>query len=123
RGLAASATGLDDATATDILAGYPGVATRAGAAARADWLLLVLVDARFTSELYGQFFAEAGGRVELIESATGRRVNIADLTVVKGGHVSRRNALNRAASQQREPALVAVDKVLATLPRHDASVR
>lgn len=116
RGLPVARTPLDDAQVKALLDGDKAAAAEAGNRARADWLLVVVLHARFTSEIHGQFFADALGRVELVEAATGLSTVVSDLGSSKAGHVNRPSAMNKAASGLRGGLDAAVETCLARMP-------
>lgn len=117
RGLPVARTALDDAQVRALLEGDKAAAAQAGNRARADWLLVVVLEARFTSEMHGQYFAEAIGRVELVEAATGLSSVVQDLGAAKAGHVTRPNALNKAAAGLRGGLDAAIHACLDRMPR------
>ena len=123
RGLTAGAGKIEDAVARAVLSGDIAAASRAGAATGAAWLLLVQFDCAITSELYGQIFAEASGRYELVEAASGRRVASGDLPVAKGGHVRRRDACMKAIDPARKALADAIPGVLSRVSNAGGATR
>lgn len=111
-GLTAARPGVDDARLLAAAGGDAAAAEEAGARSGAAWLLVLRIESRHSSELYGQFFAEAAGTTVLIESATGRVVSGDDLGRAKGGHVTRRDASLKAAAGLRDAARRAMDAAL-----------
>lgn len=93
-GLKARAAGLtsDDATAC-----LDGDADRVRSGSIGAGHLVVLhLDSRFSSEMYGQYFSRSSGRWALMESRTGRVLASGPVDGVKGAGVSRDAALKDA---------------------------
>lgn len=121
-GLAAAETEqVEEARTRAALAGDGAAVASVGAETRSDWLLLVELDGRFTSEIYGQFFATATGRVVLVNVRTRQNQMVVPLTTTKGGHITRQAALNTAVAGLRDAVASAVDQCLAQVPRQKAS--
>lgn len=121
-GLAAARTELlNEAHIRKMLAGDRAAAAMIGSQARSDWLLLVDLNGRFTSEIYGQFFAAVTGKVVLVNVKTGQNRMVVPLTESKGGHITRQTALNDAVARLRDAVERAVEQCLAQIPRQKAS--
>jgi hypothetical protein len=110
--LAAAAGAPGDAEALKVMAGDAALAGRIGASLASWYLLIGWIDAKFTSEVYGQFFAEATGSAVLVDALTGRAIVAKDLGRVKAGHVTRADACSKAASGLRKPLSAALDEML-----------
>jgi hypothetical protein len=93
-----SATLGDDVT-SKAMAGSPAALLSAARASGAGYALVGRVRARFSSEDMGQYFAMAGGAIKLIETVGGRSVIELSCQDVKGGHISREQALDKAVQE------------------------
>jgi hypothetical protein len=88
----------------------------AGRAAGAGYVVVGRVAARFSSEEMGQYFAWARGQVRVVETTSGRTVADLSYDKIKGGHVSRQQACERAIEH-------AVSRLQAELNRKLAALR
>ncbi len=80
------------------LAGNTRGVAAAGKRAGAGYVLVGRVRATFSGSEMGQYFAHAGARLKVIETVSGRTVKELSSDNVKGGHISRRQALDKAVS-------------------------
>jgi hypothetical protein len=78
------------------LQGNTGDVAKAGREAGAGYAVIGRVEAKFSSEDSGQYFAWASGRVRVIETTAGRAVADLSYDKIKGGHISRRQACEKA---------------------------
>jgi hypothetical protein len=81
------------------LGGSPAALLKAARASGAGYALVGRVRAHFSSEEMGQYFAMASGVVKLIETVGGRSVVELSCQDVKGGHISREQALDKAVKE------------------------
>lgn len=95
------------------LAGDAEAALAASRRLQAGFLVVGRVRARFSSEDSGQFFSFAEGSVRVIESTAGRILVEVSCKDVKGGHISRRQANERAVL---EAVKLLREKLRAKLP-------
>ena len=73
------------------------------------------LDSVFTGEEMGQFFAHASGRMKLLETTSGRTVGELSFKRIKGGHIGRRQALQRAVDNAAAELRAALKAKLAEL--------
>lgn len=69
---------------------------KTGKLAGAGYAVVGKVEAKFSSEDSGQFFAWARGRIRLLETTAGKAVADFSYDQIKGGHISRQQACERA---------------------------
>jgi hypothetical protein len=93
--------------------GLLGVARTAGAG----YVLVGEIAAQFSSEDSGQFFSFAVGSLRLIETTGGRSVAEISCKDVKGGHISRRQANEKAVGEATAQLKRELQAKLATLGR------
>ena len=74
----------------------------------AGYALVGRVRSRFSSEDSGQYFAMADGVLKLLETTGGRSVVELACNDVKGGHISREQALDKAVSEAVQRLLLAL---------------
>lgn len=89
---------ITDTQVKQAMAGNTRALAQASTDAGAGFVLVGSVDATFHSaDKYGQYFAHATGRLKVVDAVCGRTV--AQLTVpsLKGGHINRRQACDKAA--------------------------
>jgi hypothetical protein len=78
------------------LSGRTAAAAEAGRKAGAGLVVVGRVVGRFSSEEGGQFFAWARGRLRIVETTAGKVVGELSHEQIKGGHLSRKQACERA---------------------------
>ena len=78
------------------LAGKTLAITKVGREAGAGYVVAGRVKARFTSEESGQYFAWARGQLHLIETTAGKIVAELSNEQIKGGHLTRQQACDKA---------------------------
>lgn len=78
------------------LEGSTDEVARLGREAGAGYVVLGSVEAKYSSEDSGQFFAWATGRVRVIETTAGKAVADLSYDKIKGGHISRQQACEKA---------------------------
>jgi hypothetical protein len=93
--------------------GLLGVARAAGAG----YVLIGEMAAQFSSEDSGQFFSFAVGSLRLIETTGGRSVAELSCKDVKGGHISRRQASDKAIGEAAAQLKRELQSKLASLGR------
>ena len=92
----------------------PGVSAAAREAG-AGYAVVGQVKGRFSSEEGGQFFAWARGQLRVIETAAGKIVGELSHEQIKGGHVSRKQACERAVDNAAAQLSAALKAKLAEL--------
>jgi hypothetical protein len=113
RGLRRAQGELAAGAVAGALAGNAEAALAAARRLQAGYLVAGRVRARFSSEDSGQFFSFAEGTVRVIESTAGRILLEVSCKDVKGGHISRRAANERAV---REAVKLLREQLRAKLP-------
>jgi hypothetical protein len=99
RGLRRAQGELAAESVTGALAGSPEAALASARRSQAGFVVVGRVSARFASEDSGQFFSFADGTLRVIESTAGRILVEVSCKDVKGGHISRRQANERAVRE------------------------
>jgi hypothetical protein len=117
RGIVSARPTVNDLRLLAAASGDTTAAEEVGSRSGAAWLLIVRIDSRQTSEVHGQFFAEASGTVSLIETSTGRIVSGDDLGRSKGGHITARDAALKAAAGLKDAARKAIDAAIDRIPK------
>jgi len=79
-----------------LLSGRTRAVVEGARAAGAGYIVVGRIKARFSSEDSGQFFAWASGDVRLIETTAGKTVAELSHDQIKGGHITRAQACERA---------------------------
>ena len=80
------------------LAGNTSAVALAATGAGAGYVLVGRVDVKYAGSEMGQYFAFAAGQVKVVDTVCGRTVLQLTLPRTKGGHISRRQACDKAAS-------------------------
>lgn len=83
----------------------------------AGYVVVGKVAARFSSEESGQYFAWASGKLRVIETTAGRTVGDLVYDKIKGGHISREQACDKAIDNVVTRLGRELQRKLATLPR------
>jgi hypothetical protein len=96
RGLRRVSAEISTAAVQRALAGSPGAVLQAAKHAGAGFAIVGRVQARFRSEDTGQYFSMAQGAIQVIETIGGRILAEVSCSDVKGGHISRQQANERA---------------------------
>lgn len=122
-GLTAAAGEPTELSALEIIRGNEVMAKQVGAELKASYLLIGLINASDTSEIYGQFFAEASGKVALIDAITGRVIGAKELERKKGGYVTKEGARAKAAQELKGPLYEAAGLLLDELEKHTRETR
>jgi hypothetical protein len=97
-GLKLAAGGILPLTVKLAVEGNTSDAAKVAKDAGAGYAVVGLVEAKFSSEESGQFFAWASGRVRVIETTSSKVVADLSYDKIKGGHISRQQACDRALS-------------------------
>jgi hypothetical protein len=74
--------------------------------------LAVTVQARYTSEVLGQFFGEAVVRMVLVDAVDGRVLDVFESGPVKGGHVTRAKGVRKAVENALDQLALRLSKPL-----------
>ncbi|HOS63109.1 MAG TPA: hypothetical protein PLA59_12005, partial [Myxococcota bacterium] len=90
---------LDDDEVQALLDGDADAARSAGAKAKADWLLVVVLDNSLASENMQIYYMHSTGRVELVQANSGRSVRVERLDQVKGASITKTKAMENGVSQ------------------------
>ena len=98
-GFRISRINLDDDEVQALLDGDTDAAKSAGAKAKADWLLVVVLDNSLTSEDMQIYYMQSTGRVELVQANSGRSVHVERLDQVKGASITKTKAMENGVSQ------------------------
>ena len=99
----------------DLLSGRVKQVAEGVRAAGAGYIIVGRVKARFSSEDSGQFFAWASGQLRVIETTSGKTVAELSHDQIKGGHISREQACERAIDNAVSQLQSALKQKLATL--------
>ena len=108
--------GISPRQVMEAMSGSTASVAAAGKKTGAGYLIVGNVKSRFIGSEMGQYFAMASGRLKIIETLGGRTVVELSTGDVKGGHISRRYALNKAADAAIKELSIRLKDKLKHLP-------
>lgn len=109
RGLVPDGRRLEPATVEKIVE-EPGALPRIETVRGYASALAVTVEARFSSEVLGQFFGEAVVRMVLVDAVDGRVLDVFESGPVKGGHVTRAKGVRKAVENALDQLALRLSK-------------